>query len=496
MSPKAADSPAKTIEAGKLQEMVTYDLAEGSSDWTSKDARHAAQAVTRAKRVVVLTGAGISCSAGIPDFRSLHGLRNTDLSCPPTPPPEEITFTTPPGTPRRRVTRAAAAAAADAVTSDDFPPSSQTSQSSVATSGAASDYSSSTDKSLKRKRGSGSLPTIKGAELFDVSLFNAEHTTRAFYQFMSRLRNEAVVAKPTPMHKLIKTLRDNKKLVRCYTQNIDGLERGAGLITDTTDFKGNDALQLHGDLHTLRCDRCSERVPYASDLHEGIMSRGDAPECPRCAEQCALRVVLGRRTLAVGMLRPDVVLYGEQHPKADVIGKAVQTDVRRRPDCVLVCGTSLKIPGFKAMVKKFAALAREQKNGKVIFVNMEPPTAEWRGVFDYHFQGATDSFCQLLQLSRPDFFLKQATIECSPIESSAVTATTIVPGRPGMQPVSESKCNSLQSATEPQTPPRTPKKTVQPPIGRPHPKRIRLVVSDPHRSSDKENQFQCAPLTA
>lgn len=470
-----------TSKGAQALEMITYDLAEGSSDWSCKDASHAAQAVIRARKVVVLTGAGISCSAGIPDFRSLHGLRNTDLQC-PTPPPETLSsIPSPPVSPRRRSARAMTALQATQLPpTPDLSQCSQSSQSS--TSSAVSDCSSSTTKSLKRKRGAGSHPTIKGAELFDVSLFNAEHTIRAFYQFMSRMRNEAVLAKPTPMHRMIRTLRDNGKLVRCYTQNIDGLEREAGLSTDTADFKGNDALQLHGDLHTLRCDRCAERVSYSSALHEDIMSRGEAPECPRCAEQCAMRLALGKRTLAVGILRPDVVLYGEAHPRAEVIGKAVQADLRRKPDCVLVCGTSLKIPGFKKMVKTFAAQAHE-RGGKVVFVNMDAPTAEWRGVFDYHFQGATDSFCELLHRSRPAFFKKQQTIEYSPALGAGTGATTLTSVGVEMRAVSESKGNTLQpSKAEIRTPPCTPTKQ------KATLKRIKLAVSRPRKPAlGKEN---------
>ncbi|BFZ57761.1 NAD-dependent deacetylase hst3 [Savitreella phatthalungensis] len=374
--------------------MLTFALSPSVHE--NAEAVNAAQAVLRAKRVIVLTGAGISCSAGIPDFRSLHGFRKAEVSQKAHEPPPS-----PPATPRRRSARVASTQLSSEL---EF-----CSQSSVSST---SSETSDTTNSRKRKR-SASPPIIKGAELFDVSLFKAEHTTRAFYQFMNRMRNEAVLAKPTAMHKLMRTLRDNGKLVRCYTQNIDGLEREAGLSTNTLDgVKGNDALQLHGDLHTLRCDRCAERVSYESDLHDETMSQGEAPECPRCAEQCALRIALGKRNVAVGLLRPDVVLYGEAHPSADIISKAVGADLRRRPDCVLVCGTSLKIPGFKALVKQFAAQAKaSKKGGAVIFVNMEAPAVEWKTVFDAHFQGPTDSFCDLLQRTRPAFFKEQTTLD-------------------------------------------------------------------------------------
>lgn len=47
-------------------------------------------------------------------------------------------------------------------------------------------------------------------------------------------------------------------------------------------------------------------------------------------------------------------------------------------------GTSLKIPGFKKLVKEFGKVVAGGGKGRVILVNQEAMrTAEWEGIFDY-----------------------------------------------------------------------------------------------------------------
>lgn len=50
---------------------------------------------------------------------------------------------------------------------------------------------------------------------------------------------------------------------------------------------------------------------------------------------------------------------------------------------LLVFGTSLKIPGFKALVRQFSEVVHGQR-GIAVLVNREAVAAEWDEVFDYH----------------------------------------------------------------------------------------------------------------
>ena len=65
-------------------------------------------------------------------------------------------------------------------------------------------------------------------------------------------------------------------------------------------------------------------------------------------------------------MRPNIVLYNEAHPTGDIVAEYANSDVRRRPDLLLVCGTSLKVDGIKVLVKSFAARVRE--SGGQVFI--------------------------------------------------------------------------------------------------------------------------------
>ncbi len=313
-----------------------------------KQLENAVDYVVKSKRMLLVTGAGISTSAGIPDFRSTGGL-----------------------------------------------------------------YSSS---SKEHK--------IKGKELFDIALFNDPATTSLYYTFMAELFEKSSKARSTSTHKFIKTLHSNGRLLRCYTQNIDGLERQEGLRLDHDNLKLNQVLQLHGDIQRLKCFLCASTFPQTEDYCR-TFSLGQAPKCPVCEVKCATRVAAGRRAIAMGTLRPDVVLYGEQHPLAEVIGKACNADLLRKPDLLLITGTSLKVIGIKKLVKD-AAKQVHANGGKVILVNKtELPQSEWGRVIDYHIESHSDDFVHELARRKPAFFLEQSTLDRIP-RSKAVTCVKAI----------------------------------------------------------------------
>lgn len=227
---------------------------------------------------------------------------------------------------------------------------------------------------------------------------------------MASLRAGSCTAQPTPTHKFLRILKDRGSLLRTYTQNIDGLEARVGLNLGTVPLRQNDALQLHGDIHRLKCFLCAVKYDY-NPIYTAMLMNGEPPECPSCADKCAIRVALGRRYVAIGTLRPDIVLYGEQHPARNVIANACTSDLKRKPDCLVIAGTSLKVPGLKTLIKNFAK-AVHASGGQVIFINStDVITSEWSQVIDYHVQCRSDDFVQHLKVARPDFFTKQSTLD-------------------------------------------------------------------------------------
>lgn len=115
------------------------------------------------------------------------------------------------------------------------------------------------------------------------------------------------------------------------------------------------------------------------------------------------RLARSARPLKVGILRPGIVLYDEAHPLGDDIGAIHAFDVSRKPDMLIIMGTSLKVHGLRKLVKDFAKAVhasappdpqatKKSWMGKVIFVNKTPPGSEWNGIIDYHVEGETDAW--------------------------------------------------------------------------------------------------------
>ncbi|KAJ1734783.1 NAD-dependent deacetylase hst3 [Coemansia biformis] len=368
-----------------MQRLVVSELgsAGGPPEPCAAALREVQRAVQGCQRCIVITGAGISVSSGIPDFRSPDGLF----------------------------------------------------------------------RQLKLKyRGAVS----SGRDLFDATLFHDPSMVGLFYSFMGELRNLVSQASCTPTHAFIKQLDEHSKLLRCYTQNSDSLERRIGLETTfqknhaahspvggssgqppsepgssapdsdaatacnsappprrrrrqaTLDKTFTRAVQLHGNLDNVICTICHTDYPFTARMADAFCE-GTPPPCPRCKEIETIRDIVGKRSVASGVLRPNIVLYNEAHPQAELIGELSEYDLKQRPDLLIVIGTSLKIPGIKRMIKEMSRCvhnstlrAKRAGAGKAIFINRDEPPRGWEDVFDYYVAGDADEvpLSQLLPLSR------------------------------------------------------------------------------------------------
>ncbi|KAL9045729.1 MAG: hypothetical protein Q9214_001274 [Letrouitia sp. 1 TL-2023] len=289
------------------------------------------------------------------------------------------------------------------------------------------------------------LPTnVKGKDLFDSMLWKDPVTTSVFYRFIASLRKRIRedVQATTPTHRFIRTIRDSRRLVRCYTQNIDGLELREGLSMDLALGKGTRArfqkkvkgiprhganlnpggkpnsgcevVPLHGDLSTLRCTLCQQTCSWEEAGCESLLLKGKAPSCFSCATSDRQRRDQGKRGTRVGTLRPNIVLYGEEHPAADDIGTITANDLSLAPDVLLILGTSLHVHGLKILVKEFAKCvhARPSGKGKVIFVNISKPSESvWKDTIDYWVSMDCDEWTGSLRRHRPDLWQIQTKLE-------------------------------------------------------------------------------------
>lgn len=128
--------------------------------------------------------------------------------------------------------------------------------------------------------------------------------------------------KPTISHYFLRLISDKGLLLKLFTQNIDCLERAAGVPSDKI-------VEAHGSFATQRCIEC--RTPYPDNLmREAVKER----EVPHCSEsQCN------------GLVKPDIVFFGEALPENFHRNKTVPCEA----DLVIVMGTSLTVQPFASL---------------------------------------------------------------------------------------------------------------------------------------------------
>lgn len=194
------------------------------------------------------------------------------------------------------------------------------------------------------------------------------------------------------------------------SQASEDIDRGKPRLVGSPD-KGVECVFLHGSLHSLRCFVCGKLCDWDEDDRESRTLSGEQPECPHCAGATAARQEKGKRALGVGKLRPDIVLYGEDHPQSDLISPIVQYDLSAGPDLLLVLGTSLRVHGLKVLIKEFAK-AVHQKGGKVVFINLTKPSdSVWGDVIDYWIAWDCDAWVTDLKDRKPHLWLSPEVLQ-------------------------------------------------------------------------------------
>ncbi|KAI0129923.1 DHS-like NAD/FAD-binding domain-containing protein, partial [Xylariales sp. AK1849] len=218
---------------------------------------------------------------------------------------------------------------------------------------------------------------------------------------------------PIKTHRLINDLSKSGQLFRNYTQNIDDLERKTGLSTDLNRGpgirrynpsakltyaaimdQGVECVQLYGTLRKLRCLRCGARCDWDGDEIEATTGAGKLPDCPSWFEHSLRRSATGLCRLQPGLLRPDIVLYGEDDPRSDAISAVLRYDLRCKVDFLLIMGTSLSVRGIEELVKSFSNIAH-QIGGTVVFINRTTPYPHiWRRTLDFWVEWDCESWAR------------------------------------------------------------------------------------------------------
>ena len=163
-----------------------------------------------------------------------------------------------------------------------------------------------------RSEGSGLWSRDEPLEVASLHTFRTH--PEKFYEWFRPLARQIFEAIPNAAHQALAKLEKAKYIHSIITQNIDMLHQKAG----TTHIA-----ELHGTLRTLSCTQCFQQVDSAPYL-EPFVERGKLPHCPHCG----------------ALLKPDVILFGEQLPQRAWF--EAQRD-SRACDLMLVAGSSLEV---------------------------------------------------------------------------------------------------------------------------------------------------------
>ena len=200
-------------------------------------------------------------------------------------------------------------------------------------------------------------------------------------------------AEPTAFHQMLSTLGHEGRLLRLYTQNVDGIDVALPSLETSVplSIKGPwpRTVQLHGGLEKMVCSKCNHLSEFEPLLFDGP----EPPLCKVCIETDKVRTDhAGKRSHGIGKLRPRIVLYNEHNPDEEAIGAVVGSDLRSRPDAVIVVGTSMKIPGVRRIVREMCSVVRGRRDGLAIWINRDSPPLgkEFEDCWDLVVKGASD----------------------------------------------------------------------------------------------------------
>lgn len=138
--------------------------------------------------------------------------------------------------------------------------------------------------------------------------------------------------KPTVAHYFVKLLEEKGILLKHITQNVDGLERLAGVSE-------NKLVEAHGSVYGSRCLKCKTEYDLQWLRDRLVVQGKKIPQCqvPHC----------------LGMVKPNIVLFGESLNSRFMA--SVKKDIPKC-DLLIVIGTSLVVEPFASTVKKVSRI--------------------------------------------------------------------------------------------------------------------------------------------
>ncbi|KAI9504216.1 Sirt2 histone deacetylase, partial [Coemansia spiralis] len=134
---------------------------------------------------------------------------------------------------------------------------------------------------------------------------------------------------PTTSHFFVKLLAQKGLLKRHYTQNIDCLERVAGIDSEHI-------VEAHGSFHMAHCIKSSCNKEYSQGWVKEMIMQDKIPRCASCKS----------------LVKPDITFFGEGLPSR--FFNLLEDDFSSC-DLLIVMGTSLLVQPFASLINEVKA---------------------------------------------------------------------------------------------------------------------------------------------
>ena len=187
-----------------------------------------------------------------------------------------------------------------------------------------------------RSRGSGLWTDADPLAVASIWAFHDR--PEQFYRWIRPVMFKMLAARPNVAHTTLALLEQQGLLKAVITQNIDSLHLKAG---------SRRVLEIHGHTRTASCLECHHGVT-SDPLWSAVLAGVPPPPCPACG----------------GLLKPDVVLFGEPLPYEALSAAQHET---LAADVMLIVGSSLEV-----MPAADLPLLAKRRGAATILVNLTP----------------------------------------------------------------------------------------------------------------------------
>ncbi|MCJ7566692.1 MAG: NAD-dependent deacylase [Anaerolineales bacterium] len=183
-----------------------------------------------------------------------------------------------------------------------------------------------------------------------ASLTSFRYQPKDFFKWVRPLVKTMIDAEPNPAHTALAKLEQAGFLHGIITQNIDDLHRKAG---------SKCVYEIHGHLREATCTSCYKKH-NAEALINAFARTGALPYCDDC----------------LGLLKPDIILFGEQLPTKIICEAQALID---KADLVVVAGSSMEVMPAASM-----PIPALNAGAKLIIINHDPTYLDLRADFVFH----------------------------------------------------------------------------------------------------------------